>query len=88
MYNLKYYLVVVECGHVGAGKCLEVTRYFQGYNLVSTYLSTLYMPRSKKKTDSIKLIKEISYEEYVQGKKLEKENSYLNITKNKTSLYG
>ena len=81
MINEKYYLVVIECGHVGTGRSLEVARYFKDFNPINAYICASIMPRSKKKCNSVKLIKEISYEEYLIGKQLENENLYLNTFK-------
>lgn len=77
----KYYLIIIECGHVGAGKSIEITRYFEDFSLVEAYYSAINMPRSKKKSDSIKFIKEISYQQYCEGKLSEKLNPYLQTVK-------
>lgn len=75
---MKYYELIVECGHVGAGKGLEVTRYFKADSIISAYESAINMPRSKKKPDSIKHVVEVSYYVYSLGKLAEKQNNYLN----------
>lgn len=69
--------MVLECGHVGNRKSIEITRYFKDYDVINVYLSALNMPRSKKKSDTVKIVKKISYEEYLKGKLLENENLYL-----------
>lgn len=76
--NEKYYLVVVQCGHVGYRNSFEVTRYFKDFDILNAYISAREMPRSKKKNSSVKTIKQITYEEYIVGKELEKDNVYLN----------
>ncbi|GEQ23409.1 hypothetical protein CBU02nite_39150 [Clostridium butyricum] len=75
--NKKYYLIIVESGHVGAGKSIEISRYFEDFSLAAAYYSASNMPRSKKKSNSIKLVQEISYEQYCQGKLSENLNQYL-----------
>lgn len=78
MIEEQYYIVVVECGHVGHRNSIEITRYFKDYDIVNAYLCGLDMPRSKKKRHSVKIVRQISYEDYIVGKELEKENVYLN----------
>lgn len=75
---MKYYELIVECGHVGMGRSLEVTRYFQADSVLSAFESAKDMPRSKKRASSVKQVVEISYSDYLLGKSEEKENSYLN----------
>lgn len=75
---MKYFELVVDCGHVGAGRSLEVTRYFEANSLLDAYDSARYMPRSKKKSNSIKRVQEITFPEYQMGKVAERENNYLN----------
>lgn len=77
----KYYRVIVCCGHVGAKKSIEITRYFEGNNIVECYEDAIYMPRSKKKPGCIKEIFEIGSNEYIEGKENEKNNLYLNTFK-------
>lgn len=79
--DTRYYRVIVECGHVGCGKKIEITRYFKANDAIQCYLSALYMPRSKKKPDSVKLIEPIEIKEYLVGKQAEKSNCYLNTIK-------
>lgn len=73
----RYYRVVVECGHVGRGKAIEITRYFRANDAIECFLSVLRMPRSKKKSDSVKLVEPINSDGYLQGKKAEERNYYL-----------
>lgn len=75
----KYYFIVLQCGHVGHRNSLEVTRYFKDLDILDAYISAKEMPRSKKKNSSVKVVKEISYEDYIVGKEQEKNNPYLNI---------
>lgn len=75
---MKYYELIVECGHVGIGRSLEVTRYFEADSVLSAFESAKNMPRSKKKASSVKQVMEITYSEYLLGKLTEKQNNYLN----------
>lgn len=77
----RYYKVIIACGHIGHGGSLEVTRYFKAFNTLDCYTSAFHMPRAKKKCDSIKLIEQISLEQYTMGKQTEDENPYLKIHK-------
>lgn len=77
--DTRYYRVIVECGHVGCGKKIEITRFFKANDAIQCYLSALYMPRSKKKPNSVKLIEPIEIKEYLEGKQAEESNYYLNI---------
>jgi len=74
----KYYLIVLQCGHVGRKNSVEVARYFKDFDILDAYISAKEMPRSKKKNTSVKTVKEISYEDYIYGKEQEKSNPYLN----------
>ena len=52
----------MKCGHIGHDKSIEITRYFEDNSIAEAYFSAKEIPRSQKNT-SVKLIKEISYEE-------------------------
>ena len=75
-----YFKLVMEGGHVGAGKSYDMVRYCEGDDIFCVLASSLHTPRLKKKTfgGGIKLIKEISWREYTQGKGRERRNLYLN----------
>lgn len=75
---MKYFELVVSCGHVGKGRSIEIRRFFEAENLLQAYDSAKFMPRSKKKRDSVKYVKEISFNEYEIGKMTEMDNFYLN----------
>lgn len=77
-----YYQIITECGHVGARNSLEVTRYFKDFDIITAYNCAQQMPRSKKKNNSVKSIKLITYEEYLSGKALEENDPYLNTYSN------
>jgi len=75
-----YFKLLMEGGHVGAGKSYDMVRYFEGDDIFSVLARSLHTPRLKKKEfgGGIKLIKEISWREYNHGKGRERRNPYLN----------
>ena len=70
----------MEGGHVGAGKSYDMVRYFEGDDIFGVLARSRRTPRLKKKEsgNGIKLIKEISWPEYIHGKGQERRNPYLN----------
>jgi hypothetical protein len=75
-----YFKLVMEAGHVGAGKSFDMVRYFEGDDIFGVLARSRRTPRLKKKESGggIKLIKEISWREYMHGKGQERSNPYLN----------
>jgi len=75
-----FFKLILEGGHVGAGKSFDMVRYFRGEDIVSVMDSALRTPRVKKKSNgqSIKLIEPISEQEYLSGKIVEAKDPYLN----------
>jgi hypothetical protein len=75
-----YFKLVMEGGHVGAGKSYDMVRYFEGDDIFGVLARSLHTPRLKKKEfgSGIKLIKEISWQEYSYGKGRERKDQYLN----------
>ncbi len=75
-----FFKLILEGGHLGAGKSYDIVRYFKGRDILSVLSWAFHIPRAKKKESGkgIKLIKEISEEEYLLGKKREKKDPYLN----------
>lgn len=75
-----YFKLVMEGGHVGAGKSLDMVRYYEGEDIFAVLARSHAIPRLKKKGTGcgIKLIKEISRQEYLLGKGEEKRDPYLN----------
>ncbi|MBW2059048.1 MAG: hypothetical protein JRH07_04630 [Deltaproteobacteria bacterium] len=75
-----FFKLILEAGHVGAGKSYDMVRYFRGKDVISVMDSALRTPRVKKKEggQGIKLIQPISEREYVLGKTSEAEDPYLN----------
>jgi len=74
-----FYKLVLEGGHVGAGKSHDMVRYFEGDSILSVIGRALRTPRTKRKEfgAGIKLIQEISWREYARGKKREGRDPYL-----------
>ena len=79
----RYFRAIIACGHVGARRTIEITRYFEADNVLQCYVTALIMPRSKKKPNCVKLIEEIDFFEYFVGKEKEKDNYYLSVHKSK-----
>jgi hypothetical protein len=75
-----HFKLVMEAGQVGTGKSCDMVRYFEGDDIFGVLARSRHTPRLKKKESgtSIKLIKEISRQEYVQGKGRERRNPYFN----------
>ncbi|MBW2038022.1 MAG: hypothetical protein JRI46_00250 [Deltaproteobacteria bacterium] len=75
-----FFKFVMEGGHVGAGKSYEMVRYFEGDDIFSVLANVLRIPRLKKRefAGGIKLIKEVSWKEYIKGKRREERDPYLN----------
>ncbi len=73
-----YFKLVMEAGHVGAGKSCDMVRYFAGDDIVGIFARSRSIPRLKKKESGtgIKLIKEISRQEYIHGKGREGRNPF------------
>jgi hypothetical protein len=75
-----YLELIMETGHVGAGKSCDMVCYFEGDDIFDILARSCCMFRLKKKESGvgIKLIKEISWREYIHGKGRERRNPYLN----------
>jgi hypothetical protein len=75
-----FFKLILEAGHVGAGKSFDMVRYFSGRDIMAVMDSALKTPRVKKKVGgrAIKLIKPISENEYLLGKRIEASDPYLN----------
>ena len=73
-----FFKVVVECGHVGAGKCHEAVRYWQAKNASQALCSAAALPRAKRKNLTVvKSVVPISQREYDIGLREEASDSYL-----------
>jgi hypothetical protein len=57
-----------------------MVRYFEDDDIFCVLAKSLHIPRVKKKESGggIKFVKEISWREYVTGKRMEKRDPYLN----------
>ena len=75
-----FFKLIMEGGHVGAGRSYEMARYCKGDDIFSVLANAHTIPRLKKKnrTVGIKYIREISWKEYINGKKREGSDLYLN----------
>jgi hypothetical protein len=64
-----YFKLILENGHVGAGKSLEIVRYFRGENLVDMFDIAARVPRVKGKSSGtgVKLVQSVSKDEYNKG---------------------
>lgn len=64
-----FYKIIIECGHMGAGNGLERIWFIKGENPLAVLQKAKKLPRVKRKETSlaIKLIQEISKEEYISG---------------------
>ena len=80
-----FFKLILESGHVGAGKSYEVVRYLEGRDIISVLFSASRFPRVKKKGSrkGIKLIQEVTRREYLQGRRREREDPYLNTHRRK-----
>ncbi|MCD6326776.1 hypothetical protein J7M28_04375 [bacterium] len=73
-----YFRVVVECGHIGAGKSFEAVRYWRARNVSAALSSASSLPRAKKKSvRAVKSVVPISRTEYVSGLRDESQDPYL-----------
>jgi len=75
-----FFKLILEGGHLGAGKSYDIVKYLRGRDIVAVLSWAFHIPRAKKKESGkgIKLIKEISKNEYLLGKMREKNDPYLN----------
>ena len=80
-----FFKLILESGHVGAGKSYDMVRYLQGRNIFAVLSLASHLPRVKKKGNrkGIKLIQEISRREYLQGRMREREDPYLSTHRRK-----
>ena len=75
-----YFKLVLEGGHVGAGKSLETVRYFRAESTVDAFDLANRIPRVKGKFlgTGVKLIQQVSRDEYREGLKRTSNDPYLN----------
>jgi len=73
-----YFRVIVECGHVGAGKSFEAVRYWQAKSTTHALSSASGLPRAKRKNLTVvKSVVPITRREYDLGLREEASNPYL-----------
>ena len=74
-----YYKVLMEGGHIGAGKSYDMTRYLQADSLISILDTLKKMPRLKVKgfSKAVKEITTVSHKEFCRGKRKESRDNYL-----------
>ena len=80
-----YYKLILENGHIGAGKSLETVRYFSGQNPVDMFDIAARIPRvkGKKRGTGVKLVQSVSKDEYLKGIQQAADDPYLNTRKKK-----
>ena len=78
--NNTYWKVKIRYGHVGQGKEVCVNRYLEmkeSSSVQDVIRLIKTMPGVKKSTKAYKSIFKITHNQYIEGKKEEKENLYL-----------
>ena len=80
-----YYKLILEKGHIGAGKSLETVRYFRGESPAGMFDMAARIPRVKGKNrgTGVKLIQSITEDEYLRGVRQVAGDKYLNTRKKK-----
>lgn len=71
-----FYKIIIACGHMGAGNSFEKVWFIKGADAVDVMQKARRLPQVKRKetTLAVKLIQEISREEYVSGINSRKES--------------
>ena len=80
-----YFKLILENGHVGAGKSLEMVRYFRGENPVDMFNFAARIPRVKGKIcgTGVKMVQSVSRDEYLKGIQQTSGDRYLSTRKKK-----
>ncbi len=78
-----YFKMILECGHVGAGRSLETVRYFRGESPVDMFSIAARVPRAKGKDrgTGVKLVQSVSRDEYIKGIQQAAGDRYLSARK-------
>lgn len=73
-----YFKLILDGGHVGAGKALETVRYFRGENPVDMFSMAARIPRVKGKDRGlgVKMVQTVSRDEYMKGIKQADSDQY------------
>ncbi|MDT8366923.1 MAG: hypothetical protein RRA15_10590 [bacterium] len=75
-----YFKLILEGGHVGAGKSLETVRFFRAQSTLDAFDLANRVPRVKGKSigTGVKLVQQVSREEYKEGVRRTSTDPYLN----------
>lgn len=77
MKEVHYYQALMKMGHMGSGKHLQVNVFVKASNMIAAITKAKNIPAIKHGEMPIS-IKEISYEEYVEGLKKDEYHSRIN----------
>lgn len=82
-----YFKLILENGHVGAGRALETVRYFRADSMVDVFGLAARLPRvkGKERGAGVKLVQPVSREEYLKGIREMSTDGYLATRKKKGS---
>ena len=80
---MKYFRILLECGHFGAGNRYDVVRYFAAKDLITIIDRLKSLPRLKNRErfTSIKSIEVIDRKTFMNGKSMERQDPYLRSRK-------
>lgn len=78
-----YFKLVLENGHVGAGKSIESVRYLKGISTAEVFEAAARIPRVKGKDrgTGVKMVMPVSRDEYLEGLKQNARDPYLKVRK-------
>ena len=85
-----YYKVLMELGHMGAGKSNEVVRYFKADNLATLFKTLKQYPGMKSKglSNGVLMVEPITRQAYETGKVLEWKRDYVSRNFNDSNCKG
>ena len=75
-----YVRAVFRAGHMGTGKSYEMVRYLKVNDMAEVLTVARKMPRVKKSGAALVKCERISKKQYIEGKREEKRDPYLNNT--------
>lgn len=83
-----YFKLILENGHVGAGKSLETVRYFRGENPVDMFniVARVSRVKGKDRGTGVKLVQTVSRDEYIRGIQKAAGDPYLSTRKKRKHL--
>lgn len=75
---MSYFRLVVEGGHVGAGKSVTLVRYLAARDIVEALRCVRHLPRMKGKRHltGLQSLEEIAHSEYLRGIEQQKRDPY------------